>query len=70
MTYSTTDEVNNLNRQVYLLEQKVDLMEQILQEIHDTLLLVEDVNGVNLIREKFLTHTNYLLVQLGEIADA
>lgn len=67
---NSNDENALLNRQAYLLEQKVELMGEILQDVYDTLWLIEDSYGVNLIRPKFLANLKELLAQLNEIPDA
>jgi hypothetical protein len=65
-----TDQDIQVNHQLYLLEQKVDLMGKVIRDIYDVLWLSEDAYGADLIRPRFLSTIKESLLTLEEIPDA
>ena len=60
----------SLNRQIYLLEQKVEQITEVLSQIYDVFYFAEDKNGNDLIRPSALSYLKSQLDQLRELPDA
>ena len=59
-----------VNRQLYLLDQKVELITEVLSEIYDALYFAEDSNGKDLMRSSGLAFVKSQLEKLRELPDA
>ena len=60
----------SLNRQIYLLEQKVEQITEVLNQICNVLYFATDEDGNDLIRPRDLSSLESQLEQLREVPDA
>ena len=58
-----------VNRQLYLLDQKVELITEVLSEIYDALYFAEDSNGNDLMRSSGLAFVKSQLEKLRGLPD-